>query len=294
MSKFNREQNIRKFESNYPFNNDYFGEYLYHQLSKYDSGKGPTLDDYVIPMSLDGRTTFDLAKINHGYILGCDGSGKSYMFSNMLTQLILFNDPSSLEITLLERNYSPLFKKLSNSKHVKTYSTDINEFELILQNLAKEVSERTKYLDDSKLYFYDSISIEDKPFPHIFIFIDTFKIVLRELEMLDKDSYANILNHLEVISESGKRAGVHLIVASSSPTIVPNFFMSYCELKVAMRSTLSKYYLTLGFNPELVIPYRQLVYKYSHDKLESYGTHLTLHNDFKIRMKQVELLVDAE
>lgn len=87
---------------------------------------------------------------------------------------------------------------------------------------------------------------------------------------------------------------VHLIVASSSPTIVPNFFMSYCELKVAMRSTLSKYYLTLGFNPELVIPYRQLVYKYSHDKLESYGTHLTLHNDFKIRMKQVELLVDTE
>jgi DNA segregation ATPase FtsK/SpoIIIE, S-DNA-T family len=191
-----------------------------------------------------------------GLLAGKPGAGKSYTLHAIINSLAMKYSPDELEMYLLDFKEGVEFQiyinpeqssrlsdtdDLSNDKalpHARVISVESDrEFGLsVLQKVQKEIEERANKFKTPGVNVENLNQYREKTgylMPRILVVIDEFQYMFQ-----DRDKITDSLNLIfEDITRRGRAFGIHLLIASQSPS-VPNMssrIYSYIDLRMAMQ-----------------------------------------------------------
>lgn len=169
--------------------------------------------DHILPCSIGIKADntlmhFDLAKAPHLLIAGATGSGKSVCMNDIILSLMAVRNPQELKFIMIDP------KKVELSQYTHSYHrlfpivTDCNKALAVLQRAINMMNARYEIM--SQRHVRDISEIEGL-FSRVVIIID-------ELSVLMMQSPRETERAIETIAAEGRAAGIHLIVATQSPT----------------------------------------------------------------------------
>ena len=171
----------------------------------------------------DGLVTIDIKKLPHLLIGGVTGSGKSVVEDLILTQLIDYNTPENLKLSLFDPKGNE-FCRYKDSKHLlHKPMTDIDESiekleELVeisekrFQEMANHNTLKGLSIKDIKSFneMVDAGTIDAEKMPYIVVMIDE----IMPLMATDLERTVNAIKHLAMKSRA---SGIHMILSTQSP-----------------------------------------------------------------------------
>jgi len=192
--------------------------------------------------------------VSGGLLAGKPGAGKSYTLHAIIISLAMEYSPDELQMYLLDFKEGVEFQvyvdpdrseqssppdDLSDFKalpHARVISIESDrEFGLsVLQNIQKEIEVRGvlfKSAGVSELHDYRTKT--GTKLPRILVVIDEFQYMFQE-----NDAITQQLNLLfEDITRRGRAFGIHLLIASQSPSVrnMNSFIYSFIDLRMAMQ-----------------------------------------------------------
>lgn len=171
-------------------------------------------NNYTLPCSIGIDTnnkvvSFDLAKAPHLLIAGATGAGKSVCLNDIIMSLIQYNPPSNVAFVMIDPKKVEL-SHFANLKHLLTpiiYDVEIAKQKL--QGVVNLMNER--YFEMAQMGIKDVSEVRTDKFVRIVVVIDELSIM-----MLNSPKETEKL--IETIAAQGRAAGIHLIVATQSPS----------------------------------------------------------------------------
>lgn len=171
----------------------------------------------------DGLVTIDIKKLPHLLIGGTTGSGKSVVEDLILTQLIDYNTPENLKLSLFDPKGNE-FCRYKDSKHLlHKPMTDIDESiekleELVeisekrFQEMANHNTLKGLSIKDIKSFneMVDAGTIDAEKMPYIVVMIDEIMPYVGT----DLERTVNAIKHLAIKSRA---SGIHMILSTQSP-----------------------------------------------------------------------------
>lgn len=171
----------------------------------------------------DGLVTIDIKKLPHLLIGGTTGSGKSVVENLILTQLIDYNTPENLKLSLFDPKGNE-FCQYKDSKHLlHKPMTDIDESiekleELVeisekrFQEMANHNTLKGLSIKDIKSFneMVDAGTIDAEKMPYIVVMIDEIMPYMG----VDLERTVNVIRHLTMKSRA---SGIHMILSTQSP-----------------------------------------------------------------------------
>lgn len=191
------------------------GKYVYEPVKSesFEIFIGKTFDgnDYLI----------DVNKFTHILVGGATGTGKSFLLSTILTNLI-YNSSEEIEIHLgqIIKGDLGVFK---NCKPVKFASEDLKEISIDLDKIAKLMDLRSKYFSEfgiKNLKHYNK-HFKGQKAKRIFYVIEELSFFMpsnsdtEEVKYLKSKCWDSIL----AIVKAGRSSGVHLIALTQRSTV---------------------------------------------------------------------------
>lgn len=171
-------------------------------------------NNYTLPCSIGIDTnndvvSFDLAKAPHLLIAGATGAGKSVCLNDIIMSLIQYNPPSNVAFVMIDPKKVEL-THFANLKHLLCPIVyDVEMAKQKLQGIVNLMNER--YFEMAKMGIKDVSEVKTDKFVRIVVVIDELSVMMlnspRETEKL-----------IETIAAQGRAAGIHLIVATQSPS----------------------------------------------------------------------------
>ena len=171
----------------------------------------------------NGLITVDIKKLPHLLISGVTGSGKSVVEDLILTQLIDYNAPENLKLSLFDPKGNE-FCRYKDSKHLlHKPMVDIDESIEKLEELVKISEKRFQEManhntlkglsiKDIKSFneMVDAGTIDAEKMPYIVVMIDEIMPYMGT----DLERTVNAIRHLTMKSRA---SGIHLILSTQSP-----------------------------------------------------------------------------
>lgn len=139
----------------------------------------------------------------HLLVGGSTGSGKSVLLNNMILSLACYNEPSDLQIVLIDPKIVS-FTQFRNLSHLRyNVITDTQTANLALDDLIREMNSRYSVMAGL------GIDKNTGEFPKIVVFIDEISdLVLASNEIKDK---------LVVLLQKSRACGIHFVCCCQSP-----------------------------------------------------------------------------
>ena len=225
---------------------------------------------YTAPGGSYSRLYADMANQTHLLIAGASGSGKSVVISGILHAL-LHDTPAADRFILIDLKRVEL-DEYRDLPHVITYADDAPGALQALQTALDTIEARYTYMKPRRLRIYDG--------SHIYVIID-------ELADLMTTAGKQAEPLLQRISQIGRGARVHLIMATQSPITK----IITTPIKVNMTASL-------GLMTRSAQDSRNIIYKAGCEKLpyppdagEAYGYYM---RGPKCDLYQIPMVPDAE
>ncbi len=183
----------------------------------------------------------------HALLAGTTGSGKSEVLLTLILSLALRYPPEEVSFLVIDFKGDSIAGKLNGLPHVRGIITSLDGMELrrSLISIGAENKKRLKLFKDyNERHAKEKKKISDirdysekyrngqvtEPLPHLFIVVDEFAEMKKQLP--------DIMDQFLSVAQIGRSLGVHLILATQSPSgvvdnkIRANIFKQIC-LKVA-------------------------------------------------------------
>lgn len=171
-------------------------------------------NNYTLPCSIGIDTnndvvSFDLSKAPHLLIAGATGAGKSVCLNDIIMSLIQYNAPHELAFVMIDPKKVEL-THFANLKHLITpIIYEVEEAKQKLRAVVNIMNER--YFEMAQMGIKDVSEVKIEKFTRLVVVIDELSVLMlnspRETEKL-----------IETIAAQGRAAGIHLIVATQSPS----------------------------------------------------------------------------
>lgn len=171
-------------------------------------------NNYTLPCSIGIDTnnevvSFDLSKAPHLLIAGATGAGKSVCLNDIIMSLIQHNAPHKLDFVMIDPKKVEL-THFANLKHlIYPIIYDVEEAKEKLQRVVNIMNNR--YFDMAQRGIKDVSDVKMEEYPRVVVVID-------ELSVMMLNSPKETERLIETIAAEGRAAGIHLIVATQSPT----------------------------------------------------------------------------
>jgi hypothetical protein len=195
---------------------------------------------FPVGLDVEGEVvSLDLSDSSTPHLLvgGATGQGKSEFLKSMICSFSLRNDPSDLELYLVDPKKVE-FTKFKSSPIVKKILTEEKETINLLEQLNVEMERRYKLLQDyevNNIDSYNKISNETKP--HIVVIFDEFAdFIVNEKEIKEA-----LEMNIKKLAGKARAAGIHLILATQRPdaSIVTGIIKANLPAKIAFKTTNS-------------------------------------------------------
>ncbi|OLS02867.1 FtsK/SpoIIIE domain-containing protein [Tissierella creatinophila] len=179
------------------------------ELIPYEFSKCKGILEFNIGKVLGDKTlNLDLEKAVHLLIAGETGSGKSTLVRSIITNIVLSRRKVSLHLIDLKNGAE--FNLFRKSNIVKTFSRNIDEAEVVLENLIEEVNKRYDLFFEN-----DVVDIREynklkniKKLDYQICIIDEFA---------DLQNEKGSISSVEVLAAKARACGVHLIISTQRP-----------------------------------------------------------------------------
>ncbi|MBC8508009.1 MAG: hypothetical protein ISR58_15205 [Anaerolineales bacterium] len=198
-------------------------------ISKKDAWNNSTRNGIRVPIGIDGKGetySFSLGKgtVHHGLIGGITQSGKSNLLHVIINQLCMKYSPDELQLFLVDFKEGVEFLDYLafNIPHVCVIGLESDrEFGLsILQYIQTQIEKRGELFKKAGVGRITEFREEsDEIMPRYIMIMDEFQVLFIEDDHLAKESG----RLLEDIVRRGAAFGIHLLLASQSPSGGPAF-----------------------------------------------------------------------
>ncbi|GIK27743.1 MAG: hypothetical protein IT298_10415 [Chloroflexi bacterium] len=182
----------------------------------------------------------------HGMIAGTTGSGKSELLITLILGMAMKYDPSVINFVLVDYKGGTAFKMFERLPHVVNLVTSLqgNAGARTFIALQSEMKRRAKMLADqgvphivdyrekgyhrTDLPMAPETKVKHKPFPFLFVIIDEFAEMVKEMPQFKAD--------LDSVTRLGRAYGVTLILATQRPTgAVTDQMRANIKFKICLR-----------------------------------------------------------
>jgi S-DNA-T family DNA segregation ATPase FtsK/SpoIIIE len=178
----------------------------------------------------------------HGVLAGTTGSGKSELLQALVCGLALEHDPRLLNMLLIDFKGGSTFNVFAELPHVVGMVTNLDGVHIrrTLEALKAEIQWRQEFLKQKNMrditqyhrYFSrsdDQIrSLEYEPLPHLFIIVDEFAQLAREMP--------DFMQELVRTAQIGRSLGLHLILGTQSPMdVITDDMNANLQFRICLR-----------------------------------------------------------
>lgn len=179
----------------------------------------------ALPFGVDSsgeQVVVDLLDVKHLLIAGATGGGKTTLYHAMITTLISRNDPSSLELWLIDmkRTEFALYRSLMGRKEkagvVRHIAVDPEDAIEVLGQAFKEIVQRNKLFESMGVTgVKDYEQTTGQKMKRIVLLVDEFAILTTDTTRIGKQTigtWAKLL--MTRIASLGRSSGVSIIIAT--------------------------------------------------------------------------------
>lgn len=168
----------------------------------------------------------------HLLVAGSAGSGKSTLVRTLVTSLALTHNPSNVWFYLIDLGGQGL-APLRELPHVADLFRPNEQARIgrLLRHLRSEIEARKALLGNtsaSNLWQYRMLN-KDTPLPALIVVIDNFGGF--------RETFEDDLPTLYNVARDGKAVGIHLVLTTDRPSVVPSALISNIEWRLALRLT---------------------------------------------------------
>ncbi len=179
----------------------------------------------------------------HGLIAGTTGSGKTVLLSTLLASLAACNSPRLVNFVIIDMKGDPKLELLRELPHtvgfasalpngaLKTKNHIRNYIARAIKALEHEINTRMQKLNAANVqgdnFDYNARFPED-PIPSLLVVVDEFAVLKRE--------YPELMAALVDVAATGRQPGVHLILATQSPSgVVDDKIWANAQFRLCLR-----------------------------------------------------------
>ncbi len=171
----------------------------------------------------------------HGLAAGTTGSGKSELLLTIITGLAVRYDPSIVNFVLVDYKGGAAFEPFRKLPHCVDIVTNLQGMAGARTFIAlrAELNRRSKILADANVkhivhYRSKNLHITREPFPHLFVIIDEFAEMIKEMPEFKAQ--------LDSIARLGRALGVHLLLATQRPSgVVSDQIRANMKFRICLR-----------------------------------------------------------
>jgi S-DNA-T family DNA segregation ATPase FtsK/SpoIIIE len=171
----------------------------------------------------------------HGLAAGTTGSGKSELLLTIITGLAVNYDPSIVNFVLVDYKGGAAFEPFRTLPHCVDIVTNLQGMAGARTFIAlrAELNRRSKILADANVkhivhYRSKNLHITREPFPHLFVIIDEFAEMIKEMPEFKAQ--------LDSIARLGRALGVHLLLATQRPSgVVSDQIRANMKFRICLR-----------------------------------------------------------
>lgn len=206
-----------------------FQEFLVENLRDYKLEVLPV----VFGQQQDGTLAFaDLHTCPSLLIAGSSGSGKSTLLHGILSVLLSYNTPETLELYLMDTKIVEL-AAYEEFPHVKRFATDADHFADVLHEVLEIINVRYQAFQEvgaKEINEFNRLVANNFRFPFTVL-------VIEELGDLMLDSDNKVQKELIRILQKGRACGVHVIALTQRPDskIINSSIKANMPCRVALR-----------------------------------------------------------
>lgn len=172
----------------------------------------------------------------HAIIGGKTGSGKTVLLDNIIINTALKYSPQEVQLILMDFKGAS-FQKYKNLPHIKILFGGSESFYglNVLRFLKMENNRRQLLLADrgGKISALNKQQRIELNFPRLVVILDEFQILLKENDDISKESKSLI----DTITQQGRSAGIHLILASQDllGVTLNESTQSNCNVRIGLK-----------------------------------------------------------
>lgn len=175
-----------------------------------------------IPIGKSGRDTISLRMgglVNHGFIAGATGTGKSNLLNKIITSIAEKYSPDELRLYLLDYKEGVEFEMYRDHPNVELLmldNSDINagvETLRLLRNEIRNRSELFRQLNQRVRDIDRYNEVSEQKIPRILVIIDEVQKLFANPEFRIKNEIQQLVNN---ISKQGRAFGIHMLFCSQS------------------------------------------------------------------------------
>lgn len=172
----------------------------------------------------------------HGLIAGTTGSGKSELLQTLVVALALTHHPHDVGFVLVDFKGGGAFSGLTQLPHTQGLVTDLSGklAQRALVALRAEMDRRKRLfnaVDVNDIGLYQQLHWRgqvDEPLPRLIVIIDEFAELVSD--------YPDFMDGLIAIARVGRSLGLHLILATQSPTgVVKQQIWANAKFRICLR-----------------------------------------------------------
>lgn len=202
-----------------------------------DFMNNPDLSSIALGININGDPVYtSVLKMPHGLIAGTTGSGKSVCLNGILVSLLLRNTPSDLRLILVDPKIVE-FSDYADLPHLATpVITDVKLASEALKWATEEMDRRFKvfnavHVRDLKTYNAKIVNDPNhRKMPRLVVVIEEFADLILTCGN-------DVETAVQRITQLGRAAGIHLILATQRPTtdIVKGSIKTNIQCRIAFR-----------------------------------------------------------
>ena len=191
----------------------------------------------ALGLDIDGNPVYtDIAKMPHGLVAGGTGSGKSVCINGLIVSLLLKNKPSELKLILVDPKQVELASYQGLPHLVTPVITDPKLASESLKWACEEMDRRYKAFSTVRardLATYNERIKADKSIKQL----EYLVIIIDELADLMMTCGNDVEDSIQRITQLGRAAGIHIIVATQRPTtdVVKGTIKANIPTRIAFR-----------------------------------------------------------
>ncbi|MFJ3387750.1 FtsK/SpoIIIE domain-containing protein [Lysinibacillus sp. NPDC086135] len=179
-----------------------------------------------------------MSTIKHLLVAGSTGSGKSVWLNQLILTLLIYKNPSELQLFMIDIKQVELVQ-FSSFNHVQSVITEANEAVKLLNQLITEMNRRYELFKNAgvkNIRLYNKKS--KNKLPYILCIIDEYA----ELTSRNGD----IHSYIQSLTQLSRACGIHLIIATQRPSIdvISGTIKSNLPSKIGFRCANKRSYLT--------------------------------------------------